>query len=308
MVKKKFWTKEKVIEEGRKYDYRRDFENNAKSAYTYAVKHGLLDVLFNDKPNRGYKIEKRAYSHKEVRVLVHWTKERVIEESKKYMFRRDFLKGCTAAYNAAYEKGWLDELFEDRPNKGYKKKVLALKDDPLDKGKYWTKERLIKEGRKHKYRNDFRIANQSAYQAARKEGLLDEIFKKAPNMGFRNKTYMKAKLEANSPNRCKYWTEERILKELVKYPSLKKFCRANTGANATIERNKLRPKIHAYLVSLYEDMSRDYIESIAKLYMTRSEFRVKSSMAYRAAKYQGILDEVCAHMHTQHQRKKENKK
>ena len=130
MVKKKFWTKEKVIEEGRKYDYRRDFENNAKSAYTYAVKHGLLDVLFNDKPNRGYKIEKRAYSHKEVRVLVHWTKERVIEESKKYMFRRDFLKGCTAAYNAAYEKGWLDELFEDRPNKGYKKKVLALKDDP----------------------------------------------------------------------------------------------------------------------------------------------------------------------------------
>ena len=119
---------------------------------------------------------------------------------------------------------------------------------------------------------------------------------------------MKAKLEANSPNRCKYWTEERILKELVKYPSLKKFCRANTGANATIERNKLRPKIHAYLVSLYEDMSRDYIESIAKLYMTRSEFRVKSSMAYRAAKYQGILDEVCVHMHTQHQRKKENKK
>lgn len=307
---KKF-SKERIIEEGRKYDYRMDFKRNARNDYDYAVRHGLMDEIFKDKPDRGYQNKQMALGQKQSGKVVYWTKERVKKESDKYLYRCDFSLGCHKAYAAASVRGWLDELFEDRPDKGYKNRSLSLAEKTKDREslKYWTKERIVEEGRKYKYRNDFKVANQTAYQLARKKGYLDEIFKHAPNMGYRNKRYMKAKKEAKSPTRCRYWTEERIFKELLKYPTLKQFCLANTGAMAAIERNKMRPKIKEYLASVLGDMSREHIESIAKLYMTKNEFRKKACLAYRAAKYQKILKEVCAHMSCPRKRKKkENKK
>ena len=39
-----------------------------------------------------------------------WTKEKVFEESKKYTTRKEFVKGCSSAYNVAYRNGWLKEM------------------------------------------------------------------------------------------------------------------------------------------------------------------------------------------------------
>lgn len=39
-----------------------------------------------------------------------WPKERVIEESKKYTTRKEFVRGCRGAYNVAYRNGWLKEM------------------------------------------------------------------------------------------------------------------------------------------------------------------------------------------------------
>lgn len=44
---------------------------------------------------------------------------------------------------------------------------------------YWTYERCKEEAGKYKSRNDFCVSNCSAYQAARRNGWLDEFFPKA---------------------------------------------------------------------------------------------------------------------------------
>ncbi len=55
MAKQVIWTREKVIEEGRRYSYRNQFRRANQTAYLEAYKKGYLNEIFKDKPNLGYK-------------------------------------------------------------------------------------------------------------------------------------------------------------------------------------------------------------------------------------------------------------
>lgn len=94
----------------------------------------------------------------------YWTKDRVFEESKKYQTRSGFKKSCLGAYKVALKNAWLDEMD-------------WLKEVRKPNG-YWTKEKVFEESRKYQTRKKFDKGSSRAYEVARKNGWLDELFPK----------------------------------------------------------------------------------------------------------------------------------
>jgi len=91
------WTFEKVAEEAKKYQTRTEFQKNSKAAWSRAQYKGWMDrvcghMLVKKRPN-GY-----------------WTLDRLKGEAKKYKTRKEFQRGCLAAYDFAYRHGMLDEV------------------------------------------------------------------------------------------------------------------------------------------------------------------------------------------------------
>jgi hypothetical protein len=95
----------------------------------------------------------------------YWTYERCKEEAGKYKTKTEFNKGNGSAYNAAWENGWLNDFdFEEKEKpKGYWKNYEHCKE----------------EAKKYKTKNQFKKGNESAYQATRINGWIDEFFPKA---------------------------------------------------------------------------------------------------------------------------------
>ena len=102
-----------------------------------------------------------------------WTKEQIIEYVKIYKFRNLLKKHQPSAYAAAYNRGWLDEIFQDCPNQGY-----------VNRTPKWTRELLEKEVALYPTRHKFMKTCSGGYTAARNMGLLDELFKNHHNQGY----------------------------------------------------------------------------------------------------------------------------
>jgi len=190
-----FWTKEKVQNEANKYTRRIDFQNNSSKAYNAALRNGWLDEVCDHMPQ----------TH------IDWTLDKVREEAKKYTDFTDFRKNSSLAYGAAYRNGWLDEI-----SSHMEKKLDRWTEDSLIKemGKYksiselrnnnggayttaynllgskfindfygstanimWTLDLLKKEASKYKTRLDFLRGSESAYKAAERQGILQDLLK-----------------------------------------------------------------------------------------------------------------------------------
>lgn len=147
------WTKKKCFEEAKKYTSRNDFAKNSNSAYQKSLYKGWLDKMTWLTHNRKYP---RGY----------WNiKENVINESKKYSSKKEFLDKCPSAYLAAYKKGYLNEL------------TWLIKQEQKPKN-YWTYEKIKEESLKYKSRSDFFKNSSSAYYAALKLNIMDDLYNK----------------------------------------------------------------------------------------------------------------------------------
>lgn len=108
------WTKKTLQIEVSKYKTRSEFNKNNASAYNAALKKNLIDILFENHPNKGFS-EKQKISG-------YWTKERLQEEANKNKTRTSFRKNL-GAYNAARNFNILNDLFKNHHNQGYKIKI-----------------------------------------------------------------------------------------------------------------------------------------------------------------------------------------
>lgn len=145
-----YWTKSRVFEERRKYTNKKDFNNNAKTAYLKANKMGWIKQMVWLKP--------LPLGH-----ISEWTKEKIIEESKKYASRSEFaLKSPTAYQYAIKDKS----MFLLMP-------WLIMKKKP--DGWWNDKIRVMEEGRKYRTRTDFAIGSYAAWKKARQKGWIDEM-------------------------------------------------------------------------------------------------------------------------------------
>ena len=63
----KVFTKKQLQNIVNKYKTRREFQKNDSEAYSNAVRNSLLDELFKDKPNQGYKGNQRQNNKNDIR-------------------------------------------------------------------------------------------------------------------------------------------------------------------------------------------------------------------------------------------------
>ena len=99
------YTYDECYEIAKNYNTRLGLARGNVGAYKAALNHGWLDDYdWFESPQNPYN---------------YWTKERVVEESKKYRTRGEFHDFCGTAYGKARINGWLDEL-------------TWLKDDRID--------------------------------------------------------------------------------------------------------------------------------------------------------------------------------
>jgi len=94
-----YWTKARVLESAKKYGTQAEWNKAETSAVGVANKKGWINEatahMSPSRPNRmpnGY-----------------WTKERVIEDAKKFSSKTEWQKGSIAAVSKAYRMGWMDE-------------------------------------------------------------------------------------------------------------------------------------------------------------------------------------------------------
>lgn len=165
----------------RRYLRRQDFQKNNTMVFNFANRHQLLDSICQHMDDSAH--EKQ-----------HWTKERCQEEANKYKTRKDFQKECRGAYAAAYRNKWLDE-------------ICVHMERPTPHNLYWTAERCAEEALKYMTRRDFQEASPGAYNAAKKNGLLDTIC-----------SHM-----TRTSKPAGYWTKARCIREVKRYKSISDF-------------------------------------------------------------------------------------
>jgi predicted GIY-YIG superfamily endonuclease len=239
------WTKERVQAEVSKYQNFSDFRKNSKSAYSAVLRNNWLDDMTQHLK----------------RDVISWTKDAILQLAINYDNLTDFIKEEPKAYQAAKRNGWVDEItknmnkrnswtkdeidnemskfkslkdFRNYSNSAYVTAVSKLGSDYINQffgstpKTKWTPELLKKEASKYKTRIEFLRGNLSAYKAAERQGVLDDILKnlepdfkwdieKVTQEAQKYKTRMDFK--KGSSTAYKYAVKWKIIDDLI--PSLK---------------------------------------------------------------------------------------
>ena len=141
-----YWTKERVFKEAMRYTTKHLFYKGCRGGYGAAERNGWFDEMIW--------FEKTAPNSPRV-----WTKDVVFEFARQFETKAQFRKANKSAYNAAWKKGWLDEM----------NWLDASVREP------YTKDEVLSIAKQFTTKNDFRKNVQGAYNIALKNGWLSEM-------------------------------------------------------------------------------------------------------------------------------------
>ena len=196
-----FWAKkENVLEEARKYNSKKEFEENNISAFLAAHRYGFIKEMT-------WLVKQEQHPKN------YWDNDRIKKEASKYKSKTEFANKNRAAYNAAKRLNIIDNFF---PNKA-KKAEKVIKDTPnnkLPKGYWKNRDNMMSEARKYKTKEEFQKGNLTAFLAAYRYGYIDEMV-----WLIRQKQHKKG-----------YWTYKHIEEEALKYDTKTDFYNGNQTA------------------------------------------------------------------------------
>lgn len=195
-----YWSKERCMEESKKYKTLSEYQDNNQSSYYAARVNGW--------------IEEFTWLERQILPSGYWNYEHCMKESKKYERLIDFKNNSQRAYNVAMANGWISEY-------------TWLKRTLLPKGWWNDYSHVYDEAKKYDSRISFFHGNHPAYESARKHKWLDD--------------YTWFKYKKQKPKN--YWNYEHCYEEAKKYNSRKEF---SDKCN------------RAYLVSLQNGWINDY--------------------------------------------------
>lgn len=147
------------------------------------------------------------------------------------------------------------------------------------KGHRWTNEELLLEALKYQTRSEFAKESPYAYNALRKEKLLDKAC-----------SHMIGKLH--------FWKNEELRVEALKYKTRYEFQLGSRNAHAAAQRRGILDQICSHMKSIFIFWAFEELEKEASKYNSRREFEIKGNSAYQASGRMGILDRICKHMQT----------
>ena len=189
------YTYDVCYEIAKECDSRKTFEKRNKSAYQVAVKNKWIDdydwFISYCKPN-GY-----------------WTKERCLEESKKYLTRSEWKHNSNGSYHAACVNGWVDECvwFENK----------------IVKRGYWqNRENCYKTAKKIKTITELIVSYPGLYKSAKEHDWLSDY------------TWL---VNGRITGNKKDWDYNSFIIESKKYISLKDFKKHSASAYIFGQRN-----------------------------------------------------------------------
>lgn len=146
-------------------------------------------------------------------------------------------------------------------------------------GTIWTKELLELEAKKYETRAEFQRSNMSAYQKARRTGVLNEIC--AHMLWEGGKTT---------------WEKQEIHDEALKYTTRSEFAKKSANLYGKACEQGILDDVCSHMVVKRIKWTFEKIKAVAANYTTRSEFNYKEKGAYLYAYRKGWLDEICKHM------------
>jgi hypothetical protein len=242
------YTYEECYEVAQKFKSRRELALGNVGVYQAALNHGWLDdyTWFETRQNP----------------FNYWTKERVIEESKKYKNRGEFHDKCGTAYGKARINGWLDEL-------------TWLKDDRIDfsidridcvYAYEFVSLKAVYVGRTLMRRINSRIEEHLSTETDAVYIFAKENSIPVPEM----------KILEDHLTLAEGVSKEGVYLDCYKEDGWKILNRAKTGGIGTIARNK---------------WSKRKCQEEALKYKTRSDFALHSGSAYEVARSKGWLED-----------------
>ena len=236
----KKWSKSDVQKEADKYNRRIDFQKFSNREYSAALRNGWLNEVCT------HMVDDRFF----------WKFDDVMDISKQYHNLSDFYKNSSREYYAALRNGWLIQITSHMKKK-HKWDELSLKNEMLKydsiadlKKNYpstcsviykrlgskfindfygttpkvkWTPELLKKEVQKYNTRLEFLRGSESAYKAAQRQGILQNLIKDMQpdfqwtedNVREESKKYKKrSEFKKGSPTAFKYAYKWGILNDL----------------------------------------------------------------------------------------------
>lgn len=294
------YTYEQCYEVAKKYKTRLELARGNVGVYQAALNHGWLDdyTWFESRQN--------PYNY--------WTKERVLEESKKYNNRGEFHDNCGTAYGKARINGWLDEftwLKDDRIDFSkdkidcvyayefesfhavYVGRTLVRRAKDRDKDKehlFVDKDAVHIFAKKNNVQvPDMKILedNLTLAEGVKKEGYyLDYYRKNGWQILNRAKTGGIGTIAKNK------WTKKTCRAEAMKYTSRSAFAKKSPGAYEVARRNRWLDNYFWFMENrkpsgFWKEYDNCYIT--ASSYKTISEFRKEHLAAYASARKHGWL-------------------
>lgn len=201
--------------------------------------------------------------------ILKWTKEKCSEEALKYITRNEFLTKSPGAYNSARNNGWLPDIC------AHMKRLCNIKD-------HWSNHTCREEALKFETRSEFHKKSGSAYIAATKLNILDEICS-----------------HMITPIRTRLWTRENCQEEAAKYNNKSDFRANSAKAYSAAQKNGWLNDICSHMIAWRKPKGfwiKENCRQEALKYASRSEFNKCSSRAYLIAKNNNWLEELCIHM------------
>ncbi len=155
------WTKDRVIEDAMKCDSYNDWVKKRASSYYYANKNKWKDEINDLFIKAG----------KEGNLKQRWTKEEIIQESKKYKKWIDLQNDAPILYKAILRYNLKDQI---KP---------TMQSGKIQK---WTKDKILADAKKYPNLKAWRKNSPGAYRIAYKFGIYKECSKNCNYSGLKN--------------------------------------------------------------------------------------------------------------------------
>jgi very-short-patch-repair endonuclease len=205
----KYWTKALVIAEAKKYisqsEWRKAGGGSLPAARTNGWMKEATSHMKSSKKPKGY-----------------WTKERVLEDAKKYSYLTLWINAEQSGYSAAKRNGWLKE-------------ACAHMVSPKKRMGYWTKEALLNDARKYQTKSEWKSRSGSAYATALSKGLLEECT-----------SHMNSIRKPEG-----YWSKNKCLESARKYQTISAWSKAEGNAYDAAKRNGWVKAATAHMVKVF---------------------------------------------------------
>lgn len=207
----------------------------------------------------------------------YWTFDRCLKVAKECKDREEMRRLHNGAIQTAVKFKWLDKIFENHPNKGFRHKPHG----------YWTLELIKSLAKPYRSRGDFQKAEPIAYNRAHQRGWLDEIFKDHKKRG-----YISAEKNHWNLSNCKLAAEQAKTRSVFykKYPGAAK----KAAESGWIEKIFKTLPNQGFTRTPTNYWSFEKLLKESKRYKTKADFKRKNPSAYNRAVRTNQLDELFA--------------